>query len=69
VTFRNDKEVWAVGGSNTMYFSKDGGKSFAFDSSANKIPGNLYTVKFFPDGKGFALGSSGVLLRYKGLKA
>jgi len=48
--------------------SRDGGKSFTFDNSANKIPGNLYNVKFLKNGKGFALGSSGVLLRFVGDK-
>jgi len=57
-------EVWAVGGSNTIYKSLDGGKSFSFDNSANNLPGNLYNVKFFEDGKGFALGSNGVLLKF-----
>jgi len=68
VAWRDDKEVWAVGGSNTMYRSTDGGKSFAFDSSANKIPGNLYNVKFFKEfgNMGWALGSNGVLLNYTG---
>jgi len=64
VAWKDDKEVWAVGGGGTMYYSKDGGNSFKFDSSADKIPGNLYNVKFFPNGQGFALGSDGVLLRY-----
>ena len=31
VAWRNDKEIWAVGGSNTIYSSIDGGKSFVFD--------------------------------------
>jgi photosystem II stability/assembly factor-like uncharacterized protein len=68
VAWRDKDEVWAVGGSNTMYVSKDGGKNFSFDSSANKIPGNLYNVKFFPkyDNAGWALGSNGLLLKYKG---
>jgi len=68
VAWRNDKEVWAVGGSNIMYVSFDGGKKFAFDKSANSIPGNLYNVKFFPQfgNSGWALGSSGLLLRYTG---
>jgi len=68
VAWRNPEEVWAVGGSNTMYVSKDGGKSFAFDKSANNYPGNLYNVKFFKeyDNMGWALGSSGMLLRYTG---
>lgn len=68
VAWRNEKEVWAVGGSNTMYVSKDGGKNFSFDKSANKIPGNLYNVRFFKEfnNQGFALGSNGLLLRYVG---
>lgn len=68
VAWRTKDEVWAVGGSNTMYVSKDGGKNFAFDSSANKFPGNLYNVKFFTEygNMGWALGSNGMLLRYTG---
>eukprot|EP00536_Pseudo-nitzschia_multiseries_P017160 jgi/Psemu1/314068/fgenesh1_kg.1404_\ len=68
VAWRNKKEVWAVGGSNTMYVSTDGGKNFSFDKSANNIPGNLYNVKFFKEfgNKGFALGSNGLLLKYVG---
>ena len=49
-----------------MYRSVDGGKSFKFDARADRIPGNLYTVKFFDDKTGFALGSDGVLMRYQG---
>lgn len=68
VAWRSPNEVWAVGGSNTMYVSMDGGNAFSFDKSANKIPGNLYNVKFFEqfDNAGWALGSSGLLLKYKG---
>jgi photosystem II stability/assembly factor-like uncharacterized protein len=68
VGWRNKDEVWAVGGSNVMYVSFDGGKKFAFDKSANDIPGNLYNVKFFPKygNAGWALGSNGLLLRYTG---
>jgi photosystem II stability/assembly factor-like uncharacterized protein len=68
VAWRNDKEVWAVGGSNTMYVSFDNGGKFTFDSSANSYPGNLYNVKFFPQygNAGWALGSNGLLLRYTG---
>jgi len=68
VAWRTDDEVWAVGGSNTMYVSKDNGKNFNFDKSANNIPGNLYNVKFFSEfnNMGWALGSSGLLLKYKG---
>jgi len=67
VAWRNDNEIWACGGSNTLYCSKDGGKTFQYDNSATKIPGNLYNVKFFDEYKtGWALGSNGVLLRYTG---
>jgi len=68
VVWRNEKEVWAVGGSNIMYVSYDGGKKFKFDKSANDIPGNLYNVKFFPQhgNMGWALGSNGLLLKYVG---
>jgi len=64
VAWRTQSEVWAVGGSNTIYKSVDGGKNFVFDNSANNVPGNLYNVKFFEDGKGFTLGSNGVLLKF-----
>jgi len=68
VAWRNENEVWAVGGSNTMYVSTDGGKKFNFDKSANNYPGNLYNVKFFKEygNMGWALGSNGMLLRYTG---
>mmetsp|Transcript_17806 Transcript_17806/g.54466 ORF Transcript_17806/g.54466 Transcript_17806/m.54466 type:complete len:106 (-) Transcript_17806:993-1310(-) len=65
VAWKNDKEVWAVGGAGSMFVSKDGGGSFSFDKSADKIPGNLYAVRFFGD-QGFVLGSDGVLLKYAG---
>jgi len=68
VAWRTENEVWAVGGSNTMYVSTDGGKKFNFDKSANNYPGNLYNVKFFKEygNMGWALGSNGMLLRYTG---
>ena len=67
VGWRTPSEVWAVGGSNTMYVSNDGGKKFSFDKSANNYPGNLYNVKFFNKyNAGWALGSNGMLLRYTG---
>jgi len=68
VAWRTNNEVWAVGGSNTMYVSFDNGKNFSFDKSANAIPGNLYNIKFFKefDNQGWALGSNGLLLKYVG---
>jgi len=65
LAWKNDREVWAVGGSGSIFVSRDGGGSFSFDKSADKIPGNLYSVSFFGD-QGFVLGSDGVLLRYVG---
>jgi len=68
VTWKDENEVWAVGGSNTMFVSMDGGKTFNFDKSATNYPGNLYNVKFFKEygNMGWALGSNGVLLQYVG---
>ena len=64
VAWKTDKNVWAVGGSGVIFESTDAGQNFKFNDNAKDIPGNLYRVKFF--GKnGFALGSDGVLLRYK----
>jgi photosystem II stability/assembly factor-like uncharacterized protein len=62
--WKDATEVWAVGGGGTMYVSRDGGKTFKFDNSADDIPGNLYQVKFFDDKTGFVLGSDGAFLRY-----
>ena len=64
VYWKDDKTVWAVGGSGIIFESTDGGKTFKFNSDAKDIPGNLYRVKFFGDNKGFVLGSDGVLLKY-----
>lgn len=66
VAWKDEQEVWAVGGGGTMYVSRDGGKSFTFNKSADDIPGNLYKVKFFANGNGFVLGSDGILLKYQG---
>jgi photosystem II stability/assembly factor-like uncharacterized protein len=68
IAYRTADEAWAVGGSNVMYVSFDGGKKFSFDKSANNIPGNLYNVKFFKNfgNMGWALGSNGLLLKYTG---
>ena len=63
VAWKDDKEVWVVGGGGVMYVSKDGGETFSFNAAADDIPGNLYRVKFFGD-RGFVLGSEGVLLSY-----
>lgn len=64
IAWRNDNNAWAVGGSGVIFESKDGGKSFKFNSDAKDIPGNLYRVKFFDENRGFAIGSNGILLKY-----
>jgi len=64
VCWKDDMNAWAVGGSGVIFESKDGGKTFKFNDNAKDIPGNLYRVKFFDDGKGFTVGSDGVLLKY-----
>jgi photosystem II stability/assembly factor-like uncharacterized protein len=64
VCWKDENNVWAVGGSGIIFESTDGGKSFKFNDNAKDIPGNLYRVKFFGN-DGWALGSDGVLLRNK----
>lgn len=66
VVWKDEKTVWAVGGSGVIFKSQDGGDSFKFVDDAKNIPGNLYRVKFFgkDQSAGWALGSDGVLLRY-----
>ncbi|KAG5190151.1 photosynthesis system II assembly factor YCF48-domain-containing protein [Tribonema minus] len=62
--WKDAKEAWAVGGGGNLWVSMDGGKTYKYDKVADKIPGNLYTIKFFSPESGFVLGSDGVLLRY-----
>jgi photosystem II stability/assembly factor-like uncharacterized protein len=68
---KENDEVWAVGGSNTMFVLKDNGKNFTFDKSANNIPGNLYNFICFRGytNASWALGSNGLLLQYVGENA
>eukprot|EP00172_Hildenbrandia_rubra_P003072 Plantae.Rhodophyta-Hildenbrandia_rubra.ctg4492.p1 GENE.Plantae.Rhodophyta-Hildenbrandia_rubra.ctg4492~~Plantae.Rhodophyta-Hildenbrandia_rubra.ctg4492.p1 ORF type:complete len:445 (+),score=71.54 Plantae.Rhodophyta-Hildenbrandia_rubra.ctg4492:185-1336(+) len=66
VGFRpNTEEIWAALGGGTMLYSKDGGKSWNRDRRLDKIGANIYKIKFFGPNIGFALGSSGVLLKYR----
>ena len=70
VCWKDEQNVWAVGGSGVIFESKDGGKTFKFNDNAKDIPGNLYRVKFFNGGNnGFAVGSDGVLLKYNAKNA
>merc|ERR1719161_1284463 len=57
------KKAVAVGGGGTIFKSDDGGESWSKDKSADDLPTNLYKLKFFADGTGYILGSSGILLR------
>ena len=66
VGYRTDEEVWAVGGSGSLFRSADGGESWKRERAADDLPGNLYNVKFMGSGEGFVLGSDGILLRYIG---
>ena len=58
------KEFWIVGGSGSVFFSKDAGKSWKRDRGTDDVAANLYTVKFNSEKSGFILGNDGVLLRY-----
>jgi len=64
VCWRDERNVWAVGGSGVIFQSTDGGQTFKFNGDAKDIPGNLYRIKFFGTDNGFVLGSNGVLLKY-----
>ena len=62
----NGKEFWIVGGSGSVFYSNDAGKSWKRDRGADGVAANLYTVKFNTNDNGFILGNDGVLLKYNG---
>jgi photosystem II stability/assembly factor-like uncharacterized protein len=64
VAYRNKEELWVACGGGTLYKSLDGGKSWEKQDN-EKLAANLYKIKFFNSKLGFALGSNGVLLKYK----
>ena len=64
VGFRTEEEGFACGGSGTLFYSNDGGKSWKRERAADGIPGNLYLVKFQSANQGFILGNNKILLRY-----
>ncbi|MEN9207633.1 MAG: photosynthesis system II assembly factor Ycf48 [Gloeomargarita sp. GMQP_bins_120] len=64
--YRTKDELWAVGGSGTLFVSFDGGQTWQQDKEAANIPANFYRVVFFGPDQGFILGNQGVLLRYRG---
>lgn len=57
----DSSQAWAVGGGGIIFESKDSGKTWQKDKSADDLPTNLYKIKFF-NGKGYVLGSNGILL-------
>ena len=62
----NGKEFWIVGGSGSVFYSNDAGKSWKRDRGTDDVAANLYTVKFNTNDNGFILGNDGVLLKYNG---
>ena len=58
--------LWAGGGSGTLLSSADGGPSWTRDPVGAAQPTNFTRFVFTPDGKGFALGERGALLRWVG---
>lgn len=64
IGYKDDTEAWAAGGSGNLFRSVDGGNTWKRDKAVDRLPANLYEVKFFDNGNGFVLGNSGVVLRY-----
>jgi photosystem II stability/assembly factor-like uncharacterized protein len=64
VAFRpGTDEVWAAIGGGSLMVSKDGGMTWQ-RANLPKIGATIYKLKFFSGDRAFALGSSGVLLKY-----
>jgi photosystem II stability/assembly factor-like uncharacterized protein len=67
VGYKSENEVWAAGGSGSLFVSTNQGQSWKREKATDDLAANLYTVKFVNGGKnGFVLGNDGVLLRYLG---
>lgn len=65
VAFRpQSKEVWAALGGGSLYRSNDGGHTWKRDNQVDKVGANIYKIKFFDKDTAFALGSSGLVLKY-----
>ena len=62
----NGKEFWIVGGSGSVFYSNDAGRSWKRDRGVDGVAANLYNVKFNSNDNGFILGNDGVLLKYNG---
>ena len=66
VGFQPDGTLWAAGGSGTLYKSVDSGKKWKRVKGGDRIPGNLYAVRFISEKQGYILGNASILLRYIG---
>lgn len=64
--YQTKDTCYACGGSGSLFKSTDGGETFKRLKGLDKVPGNLYAVKFYDDKLGFVLGNDGILLRYIG---
>ena len=59
-------QIWAGGGNGTLLVSDDNGTSWKKDPVGSATPSNFTRLVFLPDGKAFALGERGALLRWLG---
>ena len=58
--------IWTGGGNGTLLVSRDGGATWQKDPVGAAQPTNFTRLLFSDDGKGFALGERGSLLRWVG---
>ncbi|MEO0538720.1 MAG: photosynthesis system II assembly factor Ycf48 [Cyanobacteria bacterium P01_A01_bin.123] len=66
IAYRTADEIWVSGGSGSMLYSPDGGKSWQKDSALENVPSNLYRIVFISPDQGFVMGQRGILLKYEG---
>jgi photosystem II stability/assembly factor-like uncharacterized protein len=63
--YRQDSELWVVGGSGNILYSPDNGQTWLKDRDIENVPSNLYKVMFLDENHGFVLGQRGILLKYQ----
>ena len=61
-----DGSLWTGGGNGTLLSSRDNGTTWQRDPVGEQQPSNFTRILFLADGKGFALGERGNLLRWTG---